>query len=161
MNCLLAGFKGNHNTAKLILDNSSNSIQKLYLENDFNACSEQIRKAVIGGGYDLILALGQKPVIKRVYIETSAQLDGDALSTNYDYTFLSAFLNKQHIKTKISTNAGNYLCNHVYYHGLTAIRQSHAPTHMLFLHVPFLNNAPDITVLAASISSFLETMAIQ
>lgn len=44
MNTLLAGFKGKNNSAKIQLDliNPKNKVNKLYLENDFSICKNQL-----------------------------------------------------------------------------------------------------------------------
>jgi len=156
MNILLAGFKGADNSSKLILDGSSGGFEKLYLENDFDISSKQIRDAIIGGKYGLILALGQKPVIKSIYIETTAKGHGAVLNTRYDYNSLASYLKNNGYKTKISNNAGNYLCNHVYFQGLSAIEHAGSSADMLFLHVPTVKNNPNTLCISSAISLFLE-----
>ena len=158
MEILLAGFKGNDNSAKLILDKAYPRFQKLYLENDFDICAEQIRAAILSRKYDFILILGQKPASKSIYIETSAKNQNNVITTDYDYNNLAAFLKISGFKTKISINAGNYLCNHVYFHGLAAIDQVSSSSHLLFLHMPTIKNIPHINHLSSTISSFLETL---
>ena len=158
MNILLAGFTGNDNSAKLILDKASPRFQKLYLENDFDICAEQIQTAILSFKYDFILALGQKPVIKSIYIETSARKFDTVINSQYNYSAFATHLNTYGFKTKISINAGNYLCNHVYFHGLAAIDQVSSSSHLLFLHMPTIKNIPHINHLSSTISSFLETL---
>lgn len=155
MNPLLAGFLGEGNSAKIILDRSSNKLSKLYLDNDFDKCAIQIQKAVFSNSYDFILVLGQKPVIKSIYIETVGKMQPLVLKTQCQWEVLASYLKKHGFKVKISSNAGNYLCNHVYFHGLNAIEQASLSTDMLFIHVPVLKNITDLDCLASSLSNFL------
>ena len=39
-------------------------------------------------------------------------------------------------KTNISNNAGNYLCNNIYYHCLKKIKDNDLKTKCIFLHIP-------------------------
>ncbi len=50
-------------------------------------------------------------------------------------------------QTEISYDAGNYVCNHLYYQVLSAIETSKLDTVALFVHVPVLNerNTVEIT----------------
>ena len=43
--------------------------------------------------------------------------------------------------TQISHCAGDYVCNHLYYHLLQAIHSHSLPSQALFVHVPLLNSA--------------------
>jgi Pyrrolidone-carboxylate peptidase (N-terminal pyroglutamyl peptidase) len=151
---LLAGFSGNNNSSKVILDKCSCCLKKLYLENDFSTCASQIETAV-SDGYNLILILGQKPVIKSVCIEIAGRDSCDCLRTDFDYRVLADRLTESGYRVRISENAGNYLCNHVYYHGLMAASSGSKHTHIIFLHVPYLKNIIDVDLLALTLSNFL------
>lgn len=151
---LLAGFTGKDNSSKIILDMCSPKLEKLYLENDYSVCASQIKTAV-NDGYDFIFILGQKPAIKSVYIEIAGRDSCDCLQTAFDYSILADWLTASGYRIRISENAGNYLCNHVYYHGLVAASSASKHTQILFLHVPYLKNIIDADHLSVTLSNFL------
>ena len=151
---LLAGFAGEDNASKVVLDKCSLRLEKLYLDNDFSACEAQIKSAV-NGGYDFILILGQKPVIKSIYIELAGRYSNGALRTDFDYSALENSFAASGYRVRISENAGNYLCNHVYYHALLASRSLRKNVQILFLHIPYLRKMTDIDLLASVLSDFL------
>jgi pyrrolidone-carboxylate peptidase len=47
---------------------------------------------------------------------------------------------EKYYKVKISENAGNYLCNNIYYNGLKYIFNNKFKMQMIFIHIPYLNN---------------------
>jgi len=149
---LLAGFDGAQNAAKVLLDECTGDFEKLCLVNDFDVCAAQMERAV-EAGYDFILVLGQKPGVKSLYIETMGRGLADCYETVFDYSGLGNALKVAGYAVRISQNAGNYLCNHVYYHGLRAAKER---TQILFLHVPYLKNMPAPTRIAAVLSAFLQ-----
>lgn len=137
---LIAGFKGIDNSAKIVLNKLTENpnIEKLYLENNFSICAEQITEKIRGFNY--IFAFGQKPAIKSIYLETKARADEYIYPSEYDYTPLETFLKQKGYRVQISENAGNYLCNHVYAAGLHYIKQYKLKTRFLFMHIPYLKN---------------------
>lgn len=76
MKILIAGFEGNDNSAKILLDNIKEKYNEdvLYLENDFEVSSNQIEEK-LKLEYDYILIFGQKPNTKDVYLENNANLN--------------------------------------------------------------------------------------
>ena len=56
----------------------------------------------------------------------------------------------------VSNNAGNYLCNHVYYSGLDYIKQHKLHTKILFIHVPSINDFINIDLFKAWMNEYLE-----
>ena len=156
---LLAGFLGDNNSSKVILDKCSGDFTKLYLENDFQKCADQIDSAVSSSSYDIIIVLGQKPVIKAIYIELVGKSQLSVIQTQYDYTAFADFLFSHGYRVKFSNNAGNYLCNHVYFSGLQSIKTESSTAKMLFVHVPYLHNILDVDHLAATISYYLNREA--
>ncbi len=145
---------GDNNSSKVILDKCSTSFSKLYLKNDFYACAAQI-KAAVSSQYELIFILGQKPVIKSIFVELMGRSFSSSLQTNYDYYGFVEFLKASGYGVRLSDNAGNFLCNHVYFYGLKAIHDSNAHTKMLFVHTPYLKNISDVDHLAETFSVFL------
>ena len=138
---LFTGFIGSTNSSKVLLNNinKSTSIDLLFLENDFEISKRQLINKLKEHIYDIVFSFGQKPVIKSIYIEKIATNKFEKLETNYDYIELINYLGKDY-KIKISENAGNYLCNNVYYSGLKFIFQNKIKTQMIFIHIPYLNN---------------------
>ena len=151
---LLAGFLGVNNSSKIILDKASSNLEKLYLKNDFKKCEEQIKSAISSNRYQYIFALGQKPIIKSIYIELVGCSNETSFQTNFNYAALLEYLSGSGYKVKTSSNAGNYLCNHVYFHGLKEIYLNSYKTHMIFIHTPYLKNISDTKHLANTFSNF-------
>lgn len=135
---LCTGFKGNKNSSKILLDylRQNNNIHCLYLDNDFEISESQLKNNLKENRYDTIFAFGQKPVIKSLYIEKAAAHECERLETKYNYVDLKNFL-KNYFKVKISENAGNYLCNNIYYKGLKYIDDNKIK--MIFIHIPCRN----------------------
>lgn len=156
MKCLLAGFEGENNSAKILLDklSSNANTNKLYLKNNFEKCAFQIT-AHIQKGYDFIIAFGQKPIIKSIYIEKSGYVLGRRYVTSFQYESLKEFLVNKKYKVKISDNAGNYLCNHVYGTGLSYIEQQKLTTEYIFIHLPFAKNIIDMDGLANTFNEYM------
>jgi len=155
---LLAGFEGNNNTAKLLLDKLSagNHIDKLYLKNNFDACASQITNHMQGNKYDLIIAFGQKPVIKSIYLEKYGIVGEQKYKTEFEYEALKNFLICKGYKVKFSDSAGNYLCNHVYGAGLSYIQQQKIMTKYIFIHIPYIKNLPDVGILAGVFDEYVQ-----
>lgn len=131
---LLTAFAGESNTSKLLLDHVTAKHKKI-LTNSFVSSGKQLIEAVQETSPDLIIAFGQKPKTACICIEIQAH-KGDVIKTNFDYSRLLTSLNERNIKYEISDNAGNYLCNHVYYEGLRYIKDNNLSTMMIFIHVP-------------------------
>ena len=140
-NILCTGFKGNNNSSKVLLDNLSKNgnIDCLYMDNDFEKSVNQLEEKINGNNYDLIFGFGQKPVIKSIYIEKYGKNGSKIFETKYDYNGLKGYLEKYY-KIKISENAGNYLCNNIYYNGLKYILRNKLKANMIFIHIPYLKN---------------------
>lgn len=73
MKILIAGFEGNNNSAKILLDNIKEKCKQdiLYLKNDFEVSSNQIEEKLLQN-YDYGLIFGQKPNTKNIYLENNA-----------------------------------------------------------------------------------------
>ena len=134
MKILLTAFSGKTNSSKLLID-SIDTDCKLFLTNSFLSSGKQIIDTIKTIRPDFILAFGQKPKSNCIYIETQAHRE-NILQTNFDVAQLSESLSKNNISSELSDNAGNYLCNYVYYEGLKYITQDRLDTKMVFIHVP-------------------------
>ena len=158
MNILVFGFEGNNNSSKILLDNINNStnLDCLYLKNDYIISVNQFKNKIIENDYDIIFAFGQKPNIKSIYLEIYAKDNNEKLKTNYDYNELNNYL-KKYYKIKISEDAGNYLCNNIYYNGLKYIYENKLNIKMIFLHIPYIKNI-DIKYFSKIISIYFNNL---
>lgn len=149
MNILYTAFNGKTNSSKVLLDNIE-SDNKLYLKNSFEGSVEQLYKELNNKKYDLIISYGQAPLDKDIIkIEKTARGD-EIYNTDYDYSIIKNSLEKEY-KVILSSDAGNYLCNNLYYHGLKYIKDNKIKTKMIFIHIPKIKNISDINVLAERI----------
>lgn len=139
-NILITGFKGFNNSSRILLDNINNKFDKLYLENDFNISVNQMINQLNNNSYDLIIAFGQKPNIKSIYIETIGKGQNIQYETTYNFSNLYSELIKNNFKVKISSNAGNYLCNNIYYNTMKYIKENKINMNILFIHIPYSGN---------------------
>lgn len=146
MKILYTAFKGKSNSSKLLLDNIITK-NKLYLTNSFKTSVLELQKELKENYYDLIISFGQAPLNKNtIKIETQAH-GKDKYSTNLDYTNIMQIL-KEEYKVIISSDAGNYLCNNIYYYGLRFIKENKLKTKMIFIHIPKIDKIDDIKKLA-------------
>jgi pyroglutamyl-peptidase len=155
---LFTGFNGNKNSSKVLLDNINKNIgiDLLFLENDFEISKGQLIDELKENKYDIIISFGQKPVIKSIYIEIIAANDFEKLDTNYNFIVLKNYL-KKYYKIKISENAGNYLCNNIYYNGLKYIFNNKLKIQMIFIHIPYINNI-DIKYFSKIMEKYIENI---
>lgn len=154
---LLTAFKGNNNSSKLLLDkvNGGNIIKKL-LTNSFDGCERELLRYISIYNPEYIISFGRKPLINKLYIETSACCDDLCISTNFNISFLIKSLQGVNLPFKLSDKAGNYLCNYVYYKGLEFLKQSNSKAKMIFIHVPDVKRFQHIDVVASWLNDFCE-----
>ena len=119
MKILIAGFEGKNNSSKIILNYIKEKSKEdiLYLKNDFNICKKQIEEKLINQ-YDYVLIFGQKTDTQNIYLENNAMIGETKLTTNYYYGVLKENLEKNNYKVISSNDAGNYLCNEVFFRAL-------------------------------------------
>jgi len=79
----------------------------------------------------------------RLGVEAQASLHGNVLQTDIDLAALTAGLPM----TEISRDAGDFVCNTLYYRCLEHLQNVPEPHRCLFIHVPVLTeeNAPGLT----------------
>ena len=149
MKVLYTAFNGKNNSSKILLD-AIYTKNKLYLKNSFNTSVTQLINKIKNNDYDLVISLGQAPIEKdTIKIETKAYME-NYFETNFDFTNLKNNL-EENFKLIISGNAGNYLCNNVYYYGLKFIYENNLKTKMIFIHIPKINNISHIKLMANAI----------
>ena len=75
--------------------------------------------------------------------------------TNYDYSNIINELELYGYRVLISKDAGNYLCNNLYYNILKYISDNDINTKMIFIHIPKIKNISDIYMLASVFNKIL------
>ena len=151
MKILYTAFNGKTNSSKILLDNIV-SENKLYLKNSFTTSVKQLNSKIKNNNYDLIVSFGQAPLDKdTIRIETRGNKI-DYFDTDYDYSILKKLFEENGFNTIVSKNAGNYLCNNIYYNGLKCIKENGLKCKMIFIHIPKIANISNIELLANIIS---------
>lgn len=147
MKVLYTAFNGKNNSSKVLLDKIS-AKDKLYLKNSFITSVKELENKILTENYDLIISFGQAPLdCDTIKIETIGSCE-IKYKTNYDYSNLMNILDSKGYKVIISNNAGNYLCNNLYYKGLKIINEKQINTKMIFVHIPKIKNISNIDNLA-------------
>ena len=159
MKILIAGFEGNDNSAKILLDNIKGRSNQdvLYLENDFQVSGNQIEEKLLQS-YDYILIFGQKPNTKDIYLENNAIIKETKLETDYYYGVLRENLESNNYKVISSCDAGNYLCNNVFFKALNFKQINNLKTKIAFIHIPTIDNIEDINKLSNTILNYISTL---
>lgn len=139
---LYTAFNGKENSSKVLLDKISSN-NRLYLKNSFITSVRQLEDELKKNNYDLIISFGQALLDKdTIQIETKAKGDYE-YETQYNYEKIRRKLETKY-KVIISKDAGNYLCNNLYYSGLKLIKEKSLKTNMIFIHIPKIKNITDI-----------------
>lgn len=156
---LLTAFKGKSNSSRLLLEkiNSKNVIKKL-LTNSFDGCEREIVRYMNEYAPEYVISFGRKPLIDRLNIETTACCCDLCTSTNFDIFTTTAIFERYEILYEVSNNAGNHLCNHVYYKGLEFLKQFLPESKMIFIHVPDMKLFQNIDRAALCLSSLCEEL---
>ena len=159
MKILIAGFKGDNNSAKILLDHIKKvcNVDILYLENDFEISSKQIEETLLEN-YDNVLIFGQKPNTTNIYLENNAILEETKLVTDYYYSVLKEKLEQYTYQAMSSYDAGKYLCNNVFFRALNFKQKNNLKSKIAFIHIPTINNIEDINCLSSSIKNYIETL---
>ncbi len=160
MKILIAGFKGKDNSAKILLDNIRKecNLDVLYLENDFKVSTTQIEEKLLQK-YDYVLIFGQKPETKDVYLENNAIIEETKLETDYYYGVLRENLESNNYKVISSCDAGNYLCNNVFFRALNLKKINNLKTKIAFIHIPSIDNIENISKLSNTILNYISILS--
>lgn len=158
MKVLIGGFRGNTNSASMIVDKitSENDLERIHLVNSFETSKTQLENLLQKQYFDLIIIFGQKPKVTSLYLECQADLKGNKLVTKHKYDLLEKMLNNSGFTTVISRNAGSYLCNHIFYVGLKHTQNNNLDSELLFIHIPSFNNIENINILAQVFSTYID-----
>ena len=108
--------------------------------------------------YDYILIFGQKPKTKNIYLENNAVLENTKLITDYYYGVLKVFLEKAGYKVLSSNDAGNYLCNNVFFRALSFKQMNNLKSKIAFIHIPTIDNLENVEVLVNRITNYINTL---
>ena len=140
---LYTGFNGKNNSSKILLD-KINANNKLYLRNSFVTSVESLKKELIKNNYNLVICFGEAPLFKdTIKIELIGK-GREVYKTSYDYNELVGKLRNNGYNVIISEDAGNYLCNNLYYNGLKFLYDNNMNAKMIFIHIPKINNISNI-----------------
>ena len=160
MKILIAGFEGNDNSAKILLDNIKGRSNQdvLYLENDFQVSGNQIEEK-LSQNYDYVLIFGQKSNTKDIYLENNAIIEENKLETDYYYGVLRENLESNNYKVISSCDAGNYLCNNVFFRALNFKKINNLKTKIAFIHIPSIDNIENISKLSNTILNYISILS--
>ena len=109
--------------------------------------------------YDYVLIFGQKPNTKNIYLENNAVLENTKLETNYYYGVLKEKLESNNYKVISSCDAGNYLCNNVFFRALNFKQKNNLKSKIGFVHIPTIDNIEDIKYLVSTILDYINTLS--
>jgi len=135
MKVLYAGFKGDTNPSKILLDEMVCEY-KIYLDNDFLKSEKQLFEMLGKNQFDQIILFGRKPASKTLSIELKAKSETLEYLTNYEYFDLYTKFIDNNFKVKLSDKPGNYLCNNIYYKALDYVMDKKIDTKVIFIHLP-------------------------
>ena len=148
MKILYTAFNGQDNSSKILLDKiTTESKDKLYLRNSFDTSVKQLINKL--KKYDSIISFGQAPLDKDIIkIEVIGKKEKDLYKTDFNYSKIKEDIEKTGFKVYISEDAGNFLCNNLYYNGLKYIKENNINCKMIFIHIPKIENISNIDLLA-------------
>ena len=148
MKILYTAFNGKDNSSKILLDKIiANKKDKLYLRNSFDTSVKQLINKL--KNYELIISFGQTPLDKdTIKIEVIGKKEKDLYKTDFNYSKIKEDIEKIGFKVEISEDAGNFLCNNLYFNGLKYIKENNINCKMIFIHIPKIENISNIELLA-------------
>lgn len=146
MNILYTAFNGKDNSSKILLDNIKISDEnKLYLRNSFITSVKQLQNKIKLDNYDLIISFGQAPLEQdNIRIEVAGKDQTEIYESDFHYSELKEYLEKNNYKTDVSRDAGNYYCNNIFFNGLKYIKENNLKCKMIFIHIPFIDKIGNI-----------------
>lgn len=142
---LLTAFE---NTSSEMLVKKLQDCDRLILENNKEKSVGQLTCRLNKNTYDLILAFGQRPLIKdKIHFESTAKdKNGGKYVTDFDIEAALKICEEIGLTAKCSDNAGTSYCNNIYYWGMDYISSHSLKTQMCFVHIPFDKNIGDFYV---------------
>ena len=148
MKILYTAFNGKDNSSKILLDKiMAENTNKLYLRNSFDTSVKQLISKL--KKYKTIISFGQAPLDKDlIKIELIGKKEKDLYKTDFNYSKIKEDIEKIGFKVEISEDAGNFLCNNLYFNGLKYIKENNINCKMIFIHIPKIENISNIELLA-------------
>ncbi|MCY7279141.1 MAG: peptidase C15 [Phormidesmis sp. CAN_BIN44] len=102
---------------------------------DFQTAPREVISTIDRLQPDVTICCGMAESRHTLTVESNGKSQGSVLQTPIDL----AALIKGTIATQISHDAGNFVCNHLYYSVLSHLRETQPDIICLFVHVPLLN----------------------
>ena len=156
---LITSFKGKNNSSSILLNNiCANLTDKLELTNSFITSEKELKQKIDKNKYKYIISFGQKPNCNKLYIELFGNKNNDRIETSFPYKKLISFMKGNNIEYVISKNAGNYLCNNIYYEGMKYIKDNSLDIKMIFIHIPTKNKEFNFREIVKIISNYIESL---
>ena len=148
MKILYTAFNGQDNSSKILLDKIIvDNTDKLYLRNSFDTSVKQLISKL--KKYETIISFGQAPLDKdTIKIEVIGKKENTLYNTDFNYSKIKEDIENTGFKVYISEDAGNFLCNNLYYQGLKYIKENNVNCKMIFIHIPKIENISNIDLLA-------------
>lgn len=92
-------------------------------------------------------------------MENNAKLNAIELETDYYYGVLKEKLEENNYKVMSSSDAGNYLCNNVFYRALDFKQNNNLKTKIAFIHIPTIDNIENIEKLSNTILDYINKLS--
>ncbi len=146
---IFAGFDGDGNPARLLVERVTAPCRKVVLPND-NVLSAALMRGEIAGKPSAVIMTGQKPSIQsKIAVERFARADREILKTSVDCVRVVRFFRENGYDAYMSSGAGNSYCNAVYAEVLKIYPRG------LFLHIPTMENIFDFGQLVKAFDKFI------
>lgn len=133
-------YKNDVSSSAILLDKISDEYEKFLFTNDYTTIIDEIDKLFLKEKYDYVIMFGQKPIIKRLAIETKCKKKKEIVETNFPLKSLLNVLDENDVAYKISENPGTSYCNFAYYNVLKCLEAREHQTKVIFIHVPYKDN---------------------
>ena len=101
---------------------------------DIEKASKEVITAIDKIKPDAIICCGMAEGRELLSVESNARFQGDRLETTVNLPQLIAGLSH----TVISDDAGQFVCEGLYYHALNYVRQSGLSSSCIFVHIPII-----------------------
>ena len=154
---LITAFKGKNNSSSLLLNKiRANETDKLELTNSFVTSEKELKNKISKNKYKYVISFGQKPDCNHICIELFGNKNNNQVETSFPYKDLISILKENNIEYSLSKDAGNYLCNNIYYEGMKYIEDNSLGIKIIFIHIPSINTGYDFDTTAKVISNYIQ-----
>ena len=154
---LITAFKGKNNSSAILVKKIRvENIEKFEFTNSFETSERELRAILDKAEPDYILFFGEKPETSKIELEAVARRWHRKIKTVFALRKLADYLKRNGFGVAISKDAGQYLCNNIYYEGLKRISKPKRKTRAAFVHVPSLESGTDVDKLAKVVSNYIK-----